>query len=54
MGPLALGLFAIPELADLAIQKKSIAAKGDQRVPIIGAISAYSMLPRPGFTPVSF
>ena len=28
--PLALGLFAIPELADLAIQQKSIAGEGDK------------------------
>jgi TctA family transporter len=29
--PLALGLFALPELADLAIQQKSIAGEGDER-----------------------
>ncbi len=38
--PLALGLFAIPELADLAIQQKSIASEGDQR----GIGSAMSQL----------
>jgi len=38
--PLALGLFALPELADLAIQQKSIASEGDQR----GIGSAMSQL----------
>ncbi|MEE8332967.1 MAG: tripartite tricarboxylate transporter permease, partial [Alphaproteobacteria bacterium] len=38
--PLALGLFAIPELADLAVQQKSIAGEGDQR----GLDSAMSQL----------
>ncbi len=43
--PLALGLFAIPELADLAIQQKSIAAEGDstdvQDSQLVGVVDVF-------------